>query len=189
MRSFHLALLLAVIAVPLRGSGQAPDHTPAAQHAALMKLAGEYDAHTKYYGTAGQAPAESRGVTVLTPVLGGRFLLQEDFDKTRSGPPSGIRMYGFNVAARQYEATWSYIRSTGLLTMKGRSEDGGRSIQFRGRWEEGEGRFRALNATLRLIDERRFAIEVSGDTPQDPRVETTFTRRSSGPAPAPLPRP
>lgn len=188
MCSITVALLLAALVLPARGSAQAPDHPPGAQHAALMKLAGEYDAHTTYYWTPGQAPQESHGITVLTSVLGGRFLMQEDFDKARSGPPSGIRLYGFNVAAKQYEAMWSYTRSTGLLSMKGTSDDSGRSIRFAGRWEKGEGRFRSLNATLRLIDDRRFAIELSGETAQDPRVETVFTRRSSGPV-TPLPRP
>jgi hypothetical protein len=179
MNSFSVVPFVLVLAIAGPAGARAQDHThtPGARHAALMKLEGEYLALTKYYWKPGQPPEESRGVTVLKGVLGGRFLLQEDFDAERSGPPSGIRLYGFNAGSGHYEAVWSYTRSTGLLTMSGVETGEPGTIRFRGRWEEAAGKFRPLNATLRLLAPDRFSIELTGEQPEDPRVETVFTRR------------
>jgi hypothetical protein len=177
MRLASLVPVIALVLTSVPAWPQAPSADPGPQHAALAGLAGEYDATTSYYWKPGDPPEVSKGVSVFTAVLGGRFLMQQDYAASGHGEPSGIRLFGFNAAAGKYEATWSYDRSTGLLAMTGTSPDGGRTIEFKGRWEEGAGTFRALNATLTKRDDGTFSIHLTGERGSDPRVETVFTPR------------
>src|SRR5947207_14160766 len=52
--------------------------TPAAAHARLVKLAGEYTTTTKFYMQPGAAPQETTGEARLWVTLDGRFLSEDN---------------------------------------------------------------------------------------------------------------
>jgi hypothetical protein len=142
-----------------------------------MKLAGDYVVRTKYYWVKGQPPQESEGTTRFSTILEGRFLVEEDHGRFIDQPSSGFRIFGYNNGSGQYEATWFYTMSTATLSMTGHSRDGGKTIEYAAPFEESPKRIKRLFVKIRNVGEDQFVIELSGELPDDPRVETTYTRK------------
>lgn len=150
---------------------------PGPPHEALARLAGTYTTHTKYVWAPGKPPEESRGTAKLSMILDGRFLIEEDRGQIQDSPSSGFRIYGYNNGTKRYEAMWVYTMSSALLTMSGQAAADGRSIDFAASFEESPGKHKKLFVNWRTVSDDEFVIALSGETPEDPRVETTYRRR------------
>src|SRR5262245_43944062 len=99
-------------------------------HKDLAKRVGEYTTVSKSWMQPGSEPSESKGTAKLTMTLGGRFLQEEDASEFRGAPTAGLRIYGFNNNAEQYEAMWMYTQSTAMMTMTGTSTGGGKTVTY-----------------------------------------------------------
>ncbi|MBI1737736.1 MAG: DUF1579 family protein [Acidobacteria bacterium] len=189
---FLLGLLYTVLAASQQPPPQAPgpqgrvakevqreqqESQPQAEHQILVKRAGDYVTHTKYYWTPRNPPQESAGTARFSTMLDGRFLVEEDHGSFIDQPSTGYRIYGYNNGAKQYEAVWTYTRSTAILTMTGQSKDGGKTIDYAAQFDEAQHKIKKLFVHFQQVNDDEFVIELSGEMPDDPRVVTTYTRR------------
>jgi uncharacterized protein DUF1579 len=151
-----------------------------AQHAALAKLAGEFDRVVKFVGQTGATAAPSTGTSKFSVVLGGRFILEESHDVVFGRPVEGLRIYGYNDATKQYEMARMYTMSNAITLMKGTSDDGGKTIDYAGdTMTTGMGKV-VMHATLRWMSDDEFSVTMltaSADGKETPFQETIYTRK------------
>jgi hypothetical protein len=156
---------------------------PGPIHAQLMKRAGQYTFSMKFLAQPGAEPIESTGTATLKPILGGRFLEEEDTGETDGQPTAGERIYGYNNGSKQYEAAWIYDGSTAILVLNGTSDDNGKTVRYTGAFLGPEGKAQTLHVTVRQTDEDHFMVRMIGEGTLEtaPVVETTYTRKPRKP--------
>lgn len=151
-----------------------------AQHAALARLAGEWDRTIKFVGQTGAMAQPSSGVSKFSVALGGRFIVEESHDTVFGGPVDGLRIYGYDDATGQYEMARMYTMSNGITLMKGPSSDGGKTIDFDGETQTGSSKSMPMRALFRQMDEDHFSVTmatVGADGKNMPFQETDYTRK------------
>lgn len=151
-----------------------------AEHAALAKLAGNWDRTIKFVGQTGAMAQPSSGTCTITVELGGRFVVEKSRDVVFGRPVDGLRIYGYDDATKQYEMARMYTMSNGITLMKGASSDGGKTIDFDGETRTGGGKSMAMRALFRQTDENHFSVTmatVGADGKNVPFQETDYTRK------------
>jgi hypothetical protein len=160
---------------------QAPEaDKPGLEHRQLARLAGEYTTVSKFRLKPDDAPMESKGTARLTSVLDGRFLLEENTGTQFGQPYKGLRLVGYNNATKQYEASWTYSLSNGMMTLTGTGKDEGKVIEWTAHFMNEKGAKQSLYVITRQLDVDHFVVELFGKTPEGekgPAVETTYTRK------------
>ena len=204
MKSYALGLIMSVVMIfcasgalgqgatqqkPATPAGPTQDEmqamveaaTPGPIHARLMKLAGEYTVEMKFFAQPGTEPEVSTGTATLKPILGGRFLQEENSGESFEQAYSGERIYGYNKGSKQYEAIWIYTGSTALLVLNGASDDDGKTVRYSGAFLGPDGKPQELHVTFKQVDDDHFVVRLFGPGPVDsaPVVETTYTRKSA----------
>jgi hypothetical protein len=100
--------------------------TPGAEHERMAKECGEYIVTMNEGGT------EMKGEVKLEMILGGRVQLQS-FTMDYNGMPfQGHGMTGFDNFTKRYWFTWNDNMSTGLFSLYGTAQEGGKKIVFEG---------------------------------------------------------
>ncbi|HKM91006.1 MAG TPA: DUF1579 family protein [Candidatus Acidoferrales bacterium] len=146
----------------------------------LAKRAGEYTRTIRFLGQQG-APAEPfTGTSKISVILNGHFILEENEDKVFGRPVSGMRIYGYNNATKEYEGVSMYTMSTAILMLTGTSSDGGRTVGFTGTTASASGAKSTLHARLRQVDDDQFVLTMStvaSDGKETPFNEITYQRK------------
>ena len=153
---------------------------PSPQHEALARLAGEYTTVTKFTAKPGDAAVETQGTAQLRSVVAGKFLLEEYSGKWFGQTIHGLRLLGYNDASKQYEGTWTYSLSTGMMTLVGASKDDGKTIDLTATYTGDKGEKQTLYVTTRRVDADQFVVELyakTADGQRGPTMETTYTRK------------
>src|SRR6516162_2081945 len=172
---------LALLATPAMSQDKkgAKTDEPGPVHEKLAKLAGEYTTVAAFRIKPDQPPMESPGAAKITSVMGGRFILEENSGTTFGDKFTGLRLIGFNNATGQYEASWSYSRSTAIMLMTGTSKDDGKTIDWSGSFATGKDDKMVLHVTTRIVSNDRFEVELIAKMPdgsKGPTLLTTYTR-------------
>jgi hypothetical protein len=155
----------------------APANSPTPQES-LAKLAGDYTRVIKFVGQ-GDVPSFT-GTSKFSVVLGGKFLLEESSDTVFGHPVEGLRIYGYDDAAHQYQMARMYTMSTAITMMNGTSGDGGATINFTGETETSGAGAKPLHALLRRISDDQFVVTLStvgADGKDSPFQETDYSRK------------
>jgi len=153
---------------------------PGPVHAQLANRAGEYTTVTKFSMQPGGPANESTGTAKLTVVLDGRFLMEEDAGMFMGQPTKGIRMWGYDNGTKQYESSWMYTGSTGIMRLTGNSSDSGKTIKFVATFNDESGTKQTFDAALRFLDDDHFVVGLYAKMPDGkpgPTFDTTYTRR------------
>jgi hypothetical protein len=151
-----------------------------AQHAALAKLAGDWDRTIKFVGQQGGMAQPSSGTCTITVELGGRFIVEKSHDVVFGRPVDGLRIYGYDDSTKQYEMARMYTMSNGITLMKGASDGGGKAIDFGAEEETGGGKTMPMRALFRQTDEDHFSVTmatVGADGKDAPFQETDYARK------------
>ncbi|MGH9732070.1 MAG: DUF1579 family protein [Candidatus Acidiferrales bacterium] len=150
---------------------------PGPIHAQLMKRAGKYTT-TMTFSAPGVEPQESTGTATLKPVLGGRFLEEENSGESSGQPSAGLRLYGYNNGSKQYEAIWIYTGSTAFLVLDGASDDNGKTVRYTGAFLGPDGSKQTLRVTVQQQDADHFVVRLLGEGPggATSTLATTYTR-------------
>jgi uncharacterized protein DUF1579 len=153
--------------------------SPGPIHAQLMKRAGEYTVEMKFFAQPGTEPDESTGTATLKPILGGRFLEEENSGESFGQPSAGKRIYGYNKGSKQYEAIWIYTGSTAILVLNGTSDDDGKTVRYSGAFIGPDGKPQTLHVTIKQQDDDHFIVRLIGTSGGDsaPVLEATYTRK------------
>jgi hypothetical protein len=176
---------LSVAALPGISQDKSEEHTsPSAgnsspQHQQLARLVGEYDTVTKFLMKPGAEPSVSKGTAKLTSVVDGQFLLEESASTQFGRPIEGLRLIGYNTAAKQYEACWTYSMSNAMMTMTGTSAGEGKPIEWKASYAREKGP-KTLSIVTRIVDADHFVVEMiskASDGANGPTLETTYSRK------------
>jgi hypothetical protein len=163
------------IGAPASSTASANSPTPLES---LAKLAGDYTRVIKFVGQ-GDVPSFT-GTSKFSVVLGGKFLLEESSDTVFGRPVEGLRIYGYDDAARQYQMARMYTMSTAITLMNGTSGDGGATINFTGETETSGAGAKPLHALLRRMNDDQFVVTLSTvgpDGKDSPFQETDYSRK------------
>jgi hypothetical protein len=153
---------------------------PSEAHEKLGKLQGKWNVKSTIV-IAGMDPQEpTEGTAELIPILGGRFI-QETGDGMMMGfPVQHVKIWGYNNGSKKYQALWMYTMSTGFLNMEGTSADQGKTIQWKGYFDNEVGIREELTAVTKYSDDDHFEIELVGgkmpDGTDGPRLKAVYTR-------------
>jgi len=119
---------------PAPAGEQQDQHQAAAKtgvHRTLASLAGDYEVSTSFTPPGGEA-MQSKGTAKLTAVLDGRFLLEENEGEMMGTKIKGMRIYGWNAEAKQFEGVWMYTESNAIMRLTGKAGSDRQSVQFEG---------------------------------------------------------
>jgi hypothetical protein len=150
---------------------------PGAEHAALMKCAGNWNCETKEF-QPGAEPNVSHGKVVRTEVFGGRFL-REDFEGQMGGDTfKGVGFTGFNNATKKYEMVWFSSMGTDIMFMTGTETEAGKAWEFKGAFAGPGGMQIKSRIVTRKIADDQEVMEMWNDMGMGEMkcMEITYTR-------------
>lgn len=161
----------------------APAQDPGAPgeiHKHMAESAGEYTTVTRFMMKPGDKGEESTGTAKITVILGGRFL-QEEASGTMMGQSyTSFKVWGYNNGAEQFEAIWTYTRSTSIMNLVGKSNDNGKTINWTASYEQKKGEKTTLYVDTKHVSKDQFVVELFSKNPdgsRGPTMETTYTRK------------
>jgi Protein of unknown function (DUF1579) len=146
----------------------------------LAKRAGEYLRTIRFLGQQGANAEPSTGTSKISVILNGNFIREDNEDEVFGRHVSGVRIYGYNTASKQYEGVSMYTMSTAILMLTGTSSDGGRTVEFAGTTDSAPGVKSTLHARLRQVDDDQFVLTMSivgADGKETPFNEITYQRK------------
>jgi Protein of unknown function (DUF1579) len=165
---------VALVGVVAPVFAQAHGGAPGPQQAFLAKRAGMYSRVIKFVGQ----PGEWKGISKISVILGGRFIEEENRDTVMGRPAEGVRIFGYDDSAKQYEMISIYTMSTAITKFTGTSDDGGKTVRYSATSSEPQGQV-PLHALVRQIDNDHFVVTLSTRGPdgkETPFQETSYTR-------------
>lgn len=152
------------------------DESPSAEIARMAKFAGDY-AITITASLGEGKQLVSKGRATLTPILGGRFVEQRDTGEMFGAPFEALHLWGFNAAAKRYEATWVYTGSTALMSLTGASHDDGQHVTFDATYATGGATSPLFTITYEEIDAQSFKLTLAAKEGQTgPGAGTTLEK-------------
>jgi len=93
--------------------------SPGPEHAKLMKSVGTWNCECKCWMMPGAEPQVTKGKSVRTEALGGRYVREEFAGEMMGQPFNGLGYYGYNNAKKRYEGVWMDDGGTGIMFMTG----------------------------------------------------------------------
>jgi hypothetical protein len=155
--------------------------TPGPPHQKLAKLAGNWTAKSKLIHDP-SAPAEETECTAkLAMDMDGRFLVEE-FTGTMMGMPfTSTKLLGYNNGSKKYEGVWRYTLGTGIMTLSGTSDDGGKTIKCDASFDNEIGVRETITITYKFLDDDHFTVQMAAGKMPDgtpgPVMEVSYTRK------------
>jgi hypothetical protein len=151
--------------------------------AQLDDLVGTWDVETKVWmnGT-GSPPTVTKGSSIYTWVLGGRFLRQDMKGEMMGMPIEGVGYTGYDNYNKKYVGVWIDNSSTAMFTYSGYADQTGKVFTFFGtmdEWMTGENG-KPVKYVTRILSKDKNVFEIhdlaigSGETKV---VEMTYTRK------------
>ncbi|MCC6677985.1 MAG: DUF1579 domain-containing protein [Phycisphaerales bacterium] len=168
---------------------------PGEHHQHLAALVGEWDAVTRFR-MAEQAPwSESKGHSRNRMDMDGRYLVSEYAGDMAGAPFTGISTWGYDNAAKEYQATWRDSLSTGLMWLRGSCDDAGKVFTLSGDCVDpatGQRKSYRQVTTIKSPDSHTMEFfDIAPDGKSYKNMEIIYTRaglipaRTKAPTPAP----
>jgi hypothetical protein len=106
--------------------------TPGPMHELLAKGVGEWTGDIKMWMDPAKPPTESKGTSVIKPILGGRY-----FEGTHTGNFNGMEMNGRDItgydnAKKIFFNTWIDNFGTGIMYLEGKYDAGTKTFTYTG---------------------------------------------------------
>jgi hypothetical protein len=195
IRNQALAFIALAIALPAIAQQDAPPMTPeqqaqmeayvkagtpGEQHAALAKMAGNYDLKIRSWHTPGGEPTSDTGTATRKMILGNRVMVEEVTAQMMGEAFGGHGLHGYENATGKYWSTWNDSMSTGVMVSEG-SCDAKMTCTYTGSWVDPMTKKTATSRmTTRWTDERTELFEMHGPGPDGKEMkmmEITYTRK------------
>ncbi|MEE8176246.1 MAG: DUF1579 domain-containing protein [Gemmatimonadota bacterium] len=93
--------------------------TPAAPHARLAKMAGEWQLEVKFWMQPGGEPTVSTATNTRKMIMGGRYLTEHVEGDAMGQPFTGMGLTAYNNVEERFEAIWVDNMGTGIFTSHG----------------------------------------------------------------------
>ena len=109
--------------------------TPGATHAALAKMAGNYDLVIKSWHDPAGPAMEEKGTATRTMSLDGRVLVEDVKSQMHGQAWTGHGMHGYDNVTGKHWSTWNDSMSTGIMVNEGTCDAAG-ACTFTGSWND-----------------------------------------------------
>lgn len=134
-------LALVVVTISARGQEGPPVPKPTAEHKALAKDVGTWDATIKSWMRGPDSePAVSPGVEVVKLMPGGLWLQTEFDGKFGDQEFHGCGQTGYNAKKGKFVGTWVDSMSTEIMMMEGEYDPATRTVTFYSKGTEPNGK-------------------------------------------------
>jgi hypothetical protein len=160
--------------------------TPAEQHEALAKRAGDWNFRAEFWMAPGTEPEVSEGTAHYSMFMDDRYLLgeyQAQMDMGEDEPVSfeGGGLTGYDRIKNEYQSIWIDNMSTAIMWMSGQSPDGGKTIELKGQMPDPmSGGYVPSRSVEKWVDENTWTMESYGPSPADGEefmtMRITYTR-------------
>lgn len=143
--------------------------TPGPQHAKLAKEVGDYIVSMEERGQP------MTGEAKIEMILDGRVQVQHFTMDYQGMPFKGFGMTGFDNFTQRYWFTWNDNMSTGLYSLYGNEEDGGKRIVFEGKMDKPGLNMKQCQTkhVFTYLNDREFKMEI-WDFPGTPEEKKTM---------------
>lgn len=150
IRTLTVSTLALAFALPVLAQEGAPEMTPeqkaemeayqkagavGAPHAALAKMAGNYDLVIKSWHDPAGPATEEKGTATRTMALDGRVLVEDVKSQMWGQPWTGHGMHGYDNVTGRHWSTWNDSMSTGIMLSDGTCDAAG-ACTFTGSWND-----------------------------------------------------
>ncbi len=106
--------------------------TPAAPHARLAEMAGEWQLDIKFWMQPGGEPMVSTATSTRKMIMGGRYLADHVEGDALGQPFTGMGLTGYNNVEERFEATWIDNMGTAIFTSHGEWNEEDNSLVMHG---------------------------------------------------------
>lgn len=153
---------------------------PSKEHVMLAKnMAGNWNATTKFWMAPNTEAVTSTGTAQFSPVMGARFIMQEQTGEFAGQKFKGLGFFGYNNGAKCFESFWIDNESTLMLMSTGTQQADG-SIEWKGTYTDPmSGEKRTSRSVTRFPAENTFVYEMyekGSDGTEFKSLEVTYTR-------------
>jgi hypothetical protein len=159
--------------------------TPGEGHKVLEQFVGEWETTTRMWMEGPAKPAaESKGTSVVSWVMDGRFIQQESTGQMMGMPHRGVGFTGYDNFKKKYVMSWIDNTATALYTGEGTADRDGKVMTFYGKMDEpmtGE-KNKTIRYVTRIIDRDKHVFEIYDlvGTPNEFKaLEIIYTRKKS----------
>jgi len=134
--------------------------TPGENHRVLDRMVGNWKHKVQYWMSQDGPTEQSEGTSVISWILGGKFLQHMVQGKSMGEAFEGMGLIGYDNIRKEYNTIWLDSMGTGM--MKGSGSFNQESLEFS---ESGDfscplvNNTRPYRATTKLIDEDNFTYE------------------------------
>ncbi len=153
--------------------------TPAANHAVLKKLTGNWNAETKFWVDPAGQPEVSKGKAVNKMILGDRYLSSSFKGKAMGKPFEGQSVIGYDNVSKKYFSTWIDTMNTGLFKSEGTANQDNTEITLNSSFTCPMTREPLQSEEkLTIIDKNHYKYEafMVGGGKHDKAMEISYTR-------------
>lgn len=110
--------------------------TPGEHHKHLEQMVGKYKADVKFRMDPAAPEQSATGYSHNEMILGGRFLRQDYGGDFMGRPFKGLGLTGYDNLKQKHVGLWADEMSTSLMTAEGTCEAGGKTIVFKGEYDD-----------------------------------------------------
>jgi hypothetical protein len=140
--------------------------TPGPQHAALAKLAGEWNCKIKFQMDPSQPAQESQSTATITTLMDGRYIQEVDNSMMNGMPFSGMGITGYDNVIGKYVFTWIDNMGTGIETGIGTADASGKVITLNATMNDPvTGKPTKSRMVTTIIDNDHHIFEMYGTPP------------------------
>jgi len=105
--------------------------TPGEMQKRLVQGVGTWNADCTMWMSPEADPLKSKGTTVATAIMDGRFVKCEmKGEMPGMGPYTGFGLYGFDNVSQTFQSTWIDNHGTGMAVGKGELSDDGKTLTW-----------------------------------------------------------
>lgn len=167
---------------------------PGKHHEHLMKSAGTWDGVVKHWHSPNMPPAESKCVTTMSSIMGGRYIKAEtEGDMPGMGPFSGFGLYGYDNVSEKFVSVWIDNMGTGIMNGTGVQSADGKTVTWTMSMNDPiTKKPMTMREVDKQIDDDHSVLEMFGPGPdgkETKMMEITYTRRAGTAKPAAKPAP
>lgn len=146
-------------------------NAPNENHEFLAKhLDGSWTCETSFWMMPGGEPQKSKGTSVNKVILGGRYV-HADFSGDMMGQPfTGVGIYTYNNATKEFENMWIDSVSTGLMLTKGARD--GNKINWTNEYTDPMTGTKRTSRSVTTFGENTFTHEMFENGPDGKEFKT-----------------
>ena len=155
--------------------------TPGEEHKMLAASAGSWKTATKMWVAPGQPPVESTGESVITSVLGGRFIEEHAKGDMMGMAFEGMGLTGYDNVSKKYIGTWADNFGTVIILMTGTYDAKSKTMTMTGKYADPmTGKVKTLKMTSHSVSDSSHVSEFYDEVSPGKFakiMELTYTRQ------------